>query len=59
MVKARNEGIDIWNEGPEVLVKGGQVLPAAARGAGYLEDMTFDYASTDSVDYVPTPTPAF
>ncbi len=55
MVKARNEGRDIWNEGPDILKK-------AARHCGPLQvaldtwkDVTFNYASTDTVDYVPTP----
>jgi ribulose-bisphosphate carboxylase large chain len=58
MVLARNEGRDIWNEGPEILA-------GAARGCGPLraaletwKDVTFDYASTDTVDYVATPTVA-
>ena len=58
MVLARNEGRDIWNEGPEILA-------AAARGCRPLRaaldtwgDITFDYTSTDTPDFVPTPTPA-
>jgi ribulose-bisphosphate carboxylase large chain len=58
MVKARNEGRDIWNEGP-------QILEAAARWCSPLraaldtwKDVTFDYQSTDTADYVATPTPA-
>ncbi|HET8611072.1 MAG TPA: ribulose-bisphosphate carboxylase large subunit [Burkholderiales bacterium] len=58
MIQARNEGRDIWNEGPEILRK-------AARHCGPLKvalelwkDVTFNYASTDTVDYVPTPTAA-
>jgi ribulose-bisphosphate carboxylase large chain len=55
MVLARNEGRDIWREGPEILEQ-------AARGCAPLraaletwKDVTFDYASTDTVDCVPTP----
>jgi len=55
MVLARNEGRDIWREGPEI-------LDQAARGCAPLraaletwKDVTFDYASTDTVDCVPTP----
>jgi len=58
MVLARNEGRDIWNEGPDILA-------AAARGCRPLEaaldtwgEITFDYTSTDTPDYVPTATPA-
>jgi ribulose-bisphosphate carboxylase large chain len=58
MMLARNEGRDYLAEGPEILEK-------AARGCGPLraalevwKDVTFNYASTDTVDYIPTPTPA-
>jgi ribulose-bisphosphate carboxylase large chain len=59
MVKARNEGIDIWNEGPDVLVKAAKWCQPLRAALDTWKDVTFDYASTDSVDYVPTPTPAF
>ena len=36
MVKARNEGKDIRDEGPEILQQGGALLPPAAAGARYL-----------------------
>jgi ribulose-bisphosphate carboxylase large chain len=55
MVKARNEGRDLLREGPDVLRR-------AAAGCRPLEvalatwgEVTFDYASTDSPDAVPTP----
>ncbi|MBA2078366.1 MAG: ribulose-bisphosphate carboxylase large subunit [Rhodanobacter sp. 68-29] len=58
IVKARNEGRDIAGEGP-------QILQAAARWCTPLQaaletwkDVTFDYASTDTPDFVPTPTTA-
>jgi ribulose-bisphosphate carboxylase large chain len=58
MVLARNEGRDLLREGPEI-------LDAAARGCAPLaaaletwKDVTFDYASTDTVDVVATPTAA-
>jgi ribulose-bisphosphate carboxylase large chain len=56
MVKARNEGRDIANEGPEI-------LDAAARGCTPLrqaletwKDVSFNYASTDTPDFAVTPT---
>jgi ribulose-bisphosphate carboxylase large chain len=58
MVLARNEGRDIWHEGPEILAeaaKGCRPLRAALDTWG---EVTFDYTSTDTSDYVPTPTPA-
>ncbi|PVZ13145.1 form I ribulose bisphosphate carboxylase large subunit [Actinomycetospora cinnamomea] len=55
MIKARNEGRDYLDEGPEI-------LRAAARHNKPLDmalstwgDVTFDYASTDTVDATPTP----
>ncbi len=55
MVKARNEGRDFLREGPEI-------LRTAARQCRPLEvalatwgEVTFDYASTDAPDAVPTP----
>jgi ribulose-bisphosphate carboxylase large chain len=58
MVLARNEGKDIWNEGPQILAdaaKHCQPLKAALDTWG---DITFNYTSTDTLDFVPTPTPA-
>ena len=58
MIQARNEGRDYLAEGPEILA-------AAARWCGPLraaidtwKDVTFNYASTDTADFVPTPTAA-
>jgi ribulose-bisphosphate carboxylase large chain len=55
MVLARNEGRDIANEGPEI-------LRAAARWCKPLQaaldtwgEITFNYQSTDTSDFVPTP----
>jgi len=59
MVLARNEGRDILNEGPDI-------LDAAAKHCGSLrqalevwKDVTFDYTSTDSPDFVPTATASY
>ena len=58
MILARNEGRDLWNEGPRILAD-------AARGCAPLRaaldtwgEVTFDYASTDTPDFLPTATPA-
>ncbi len=55
MVKARNEGREIVNEGPEI-------LKAAARQCSPLQaaldtwgDISFNYAPTDTSDFVETP----
>ncbi len=58
MVLARNEGRDIWNEGPQILAdaaKGCRPLQAAL---DTWKDVTFNYASTDTADFVPTATAA-
>ncbi len=58
MVLARNEGRDIIHEGPEILsdaAKWCQPLRAALDTWG---DITFNYASTDTSDFVPTPSVA-
>ena len=58
MVLARNEGKDIWNEGPDILAnaaKGCAPLKAALDTWG---EITFNYTSTDTLDFVPTATPA-
>ncbi|MCW2316567.1 ribulose-1,5-bisphosphate carboxylase/oxygenase large subunit [Rhodoblastus acidophilus] len=55
MVLARNEGRDIANEGPEILraaAKWCKPLEAALDTWG---NITFNYASTDTSDFVPTP----
>jgi ribulose-bisphosphate carboxylase large chain len=57
MVKARNEGRDLLREGPALLrdaARWNRPLDAALSTWG---DITFDYASTDAPDLVPTPTP--
>jgi ribulose-bisphosphate carboxylase large chain len=58
MIQARNEGRDYLAEGPEI-------LSAAARWCGPLraaldtwKDISFNYESTDTADFVPTATAA-
>jgi ribulose-bisphosphate carboxylase large chain len=58
MVLARNEGRDIWNEGPDILAaaaKGCLPLRAALDTWG---EITFNYTSTDTPDFVATATAA-
>ena len=58
MVLARNEGRDIKNEGPEILraaAKWCKPLEAALDTWG---NITFNYTSTDTSDFVPLETPA-
>jgi ribulose-bisphosphate carboxylase large chain len=58
IVKARNEGRDIWNEGPQILSEAARWCRPLRAALDTWKDVTFNYASTDSVDFVPTPTPA-
>ncbi len=58
MVLARNAGRDIWNEGPAILADAaGHCAPLKAALAVWGE-VTFNYNSTDTPDFVPTATPA-
>lgn len=56
MVKARNEGRDILAEGPEILKKAAQHSPALAAALDLWGAVTFDFASTDTPDVLPTTT---
>jgi ribulose-bisphosphate carboxylase large chain len=56
IIKARNEGRDIWHEGPQLLVNAARTCTPLSAALDTWKDVTFDYASTDSVDFVPTAT---
>ena len=56
MIQARNEGIDIWNEGPEVLRKAALWCGPLRAALETWKDVSFNYTSTDTVDFVPTAT---
>jgi ribulose-bisphosphate carboxylase large chain len=58
MVKARNEGRDIRNEGPEILKTAAKTCTPLAQALDTWKDVTFNYASTDTPDFVATPTAA-
>ncbi|MGC8477101.1 MAG: form I ribulose bisphosphate carboxylase large subunit [Acetobacteraceae bacterium] len=58
MVKARNEGRDLWNEGPAILAEAARWCQPLRAALDTWKDVTFDYASTDTVDFLPTPTTA-
>jgi ribulose-bisphosphate carboxylase large chain len=58
MVLARNEGRDIWNEGPQILEQAARHCTPLKAALETWKDVTFDYASTDTPDFVPTATPA-
>src|ERR687897_58360 len=50
MVLARNEGKDIWNEGPEILNKAARHCTPLQAALDTWRDVTFDYTSTDTPD---------
>jgi ribulose-bisphosphate carboxylase large chain len=58
MVLARNEGRDIWNEGPSILADAARHCSPLKAALDTWGDITFNYTSTDTLDYVPTATPA-
>ncbi|MGH8729094.1 MAG: form I ribulose bisphosphate carboxylase large subunit, partial [Burkholderiales bacterium] len=47
MVLARNEGRDIWNEGPDILQRAAKSCAPLQAALETWKDVTFDYASTD------------
>jgi len=58
MVLARNEGRDIWQEGPDILDRAARSCGPLAAALDTWRDITFNYTSTDTPDFVPTATPA-
>ena len=58
IIKARNEGKDLWNEGPQILEQAAKTCSPLKAALETWKDVTFNYASTDTVDYAPTPTAA-
>ena len=58
VVLARNEGRDIWNEGPQILADAARHCRPLSAALDTWRDVTFEYTSTDTPDFVPTPTAA-
>ena len=56
MILARNEGRDYLNEGPDILRDAAKWCSPLAQALDTWGDVTFDYTSTDTPDFVPTPT---
>ncbi len=57
MVQARNEGRDYFNEGPEILNDAAKWCDPLRKALDLWKDVAFNYESTDTADFVPTPTP--
>jgi ribulose-bisphosphate carboxylase large chain len=58
MVLARNEGRDILGEGPEILHEAARTCLPLRQALDTWKDVTFDYQSTDTPDFVPLATAA-
>src|ERR671925_433573 len=55
MIKARNEGLDYYKEGPEILKRAASRNRALDMALSTWGDITFNYESTDTPDVVATP----
>lgn len=55
MVKARNEGRDLLQEGPSILKQAAQHCSPLKAALDTWGEISFNYQSTDSSDYVATP----
>jgi ribulose-bisphosphate carboxylase large chain len=55
MILARNEGRDYLHEGPEILAKAAQTCTPLKAALETWKNVTFNYESTDTPDYAPTP----
>ena len=56
MIQARNEGRDYLAEGPEILQKAARDCAPLKAALDTWKDITFNYESTDTADFVPTAT---
>jgi ribulose-bisphosphate carboxylase large chain len=57
MVLARNEGRDTLREGPEILQEAARTCSPLRAALETWGDVTFNYESTDTADFVPVATP--
>jgi len=58
MIKARNEGVDYVEEGPDILREAAKGCKELTSALEVWKDITFDFESTDTADLVETPTPS-
>jgi ribulose-bisphosphate carboxylase large chain len=56
MILARNEGRDFLTEGPEILAAAARHCKPLQAALETWKNVSFDYASTDTPDFVPTAT---
>src|SRR5690242_3808595 len=55
MIQARNEGRDYFDEGPEILEKAAKWCSPLRVALELWKDVSYNYASTDTPDAIPTP----
>jgi ribulose-bisphosphate carboxylase large chain len=58
MIQARNEGRDYMAEGPEILQTASRFCTPLQKALDTWKDITFNYESTDTPDFVPVATPS-
>ena len=56
---ARNEGRDYINDGPTILAEAAKTCTPLRSALDVWGDVTFNYASTDQLDYAPTPSVSY
>ncbi len=56
IIKARNEGVDYYEEGADILQEAAKGVPELKSALEVWKDITFDFESTDTPDTVATPT---
>ncbi len=56
MILARNEGKDIWNEGPQILQDAARWCTPLKQALDTWGEVSFNYESTDTADFMPTAT---
>jgi ribulose-bisphosphate carboxylase large chain len=56
MIQARNEGRDYMKEGPDILKAAAKHCQPLQQALDVWKDVTFNYESTDTPDFVPTAT---
>jgi ribulose-bisphosphate carboxylase large chain len=57
MIKARNEGADYLNDGPDILQEAAKGVPELKAALEVWKDITFEFESTDTADVTAEPTP--
>ncbi|MBA2439481.1 MAG: ribulose-bisphosphate carboxylase large subunit, partial [Thermoleophilaceae bacterium] len=55
IIKARNEGADYFEDGPDILQEAAKGVPELKSALEVWKDITFDFESTDTPDKVATP----